>query len=302
MIYSTSTRVIRIGKRSPVADLLGSSIKDGMPVSMFDRLAARFPSYLRSESVLELVRPISHPDLDEVLSLAAEWGAIVQKDRSDTPAQIYISDFVVPTSDEISAAECVECKISEPRFTATDTVSDESGLGIRYFLSRHVSKSKRFEFGSLGNLYHCLVVRGKAKLQLEGANLKHLRLVPVITDASNGAWPAAVEPLYMIWSDYELPPVDMSVFDNSGNVYPPEGRPRNIPRGCYPLDGYQIYPCLKYERIDVGAFDIARSYERFGGDEACYHKLIYSRTARRVLEDIGIKLELHPVRITNPAK
>jgi hypothetical protein len=295
---STSTRVIRIDRRSPVADLLNGSIKDGMPVPIFERLAAKFPGYLKNENALELKRPIGHPDLDELLSLVVEYGAAVQVDRNDFPCQVEVRDYVVYSESELSSSPLVECEVHKPNFSDLVLLTEGDGPAVVCRFSNHAAKR---EFGGMANLWHILAVRGKARESLEKAGLKHLQLVPVVSQKPDGRWPSGVDPLYIVWSDYELPPVDMPVFDNDHKIYPPEGRPKIIKRGCYLLDGYEILPRLKYKDVDPGAFDVARSYERFGGEEPCYHKLVYSQRARSVLEDIGMKLELRPVRITASA-
>lgn len=296
MKYDCSYRVIQMDERSPVADLLKRPPSDGIPKYIFESIAAHFPDYVTFPGSIKLERPKGHRNLDELLSFAVEAGATIQKDRSDFPAQVCIRDYEVYSAEINEAACLLECEIHEASFDAIDTVATEDGLGIRHFFSRPPSaKSREQNYGSCGNLFHLLAVRGEAKKRLQESGLKHLQLVPMITDAADGRWPDAIEPLYLLWSNYRLPPVDLPVFDNSYNIYPRNCRPERIDRGCYLLDGCKVDPQLVYETLDLEAFDIARTYERFGGDQPCYHKLVYSQRARKVLEEIGMNLKLRPV-------
>jgi hypothetical protein len=290
-----SVRKIRIAKRNPNYQFLRQDPGKDVPEEIFDVIATRFPNYLTSETLLHLERPKGHPELDEFLQFAVQAGVTLPKDRSAKPAQITILDYEVYTREAQDAAAFVECAMQKPTFESVDTVQGEDGLGLRYLFSRHSKHTEDQIFGAVVNLHHVIAVRGKAKAHLESADLKQLSFVPIRTDAPDGGWPSDIEPLYFVWSEYGLPPVALPVFDNFGVVYPPEGRPEKIKRGCYLLDGYEMNASLKYKHVDHGAFDIARSYERFGGDQPCYHKLVYSQRARRALEAIGMNLELRPV-------
>jgi hypothetical protein len=286
----SSIRRIRLARRNPNYRVMEDDPRKDVPEGIFERIVARYPDYRVSETLLVLERPKGHPELDEFLAFASTAGAKIQRDRSDTPAQIWIMDYRKFGEEEIDLAGFVECLLYKPTIAGVESVPEENGLGLRCLRPKG---SRRQEFGSVPNLYHILAVRGDAKRRLESEQLKHLTLLPVLTNKEEG-WADESEPMYWIWSDFQLPPVDLPVFDDNGNVFKSGEGPS---QRCYLLDGYEMNPQLKYAKLEEGGFDIAYSCERFGGAEPCYHKLVYSQKARKVLEDIGMKIEAVPVRV-----
>ena len=295
MKFESSYRRIKIVKRSLVADLLKRPINDGVPAEIFGRIAGRYPGYVTSPDFINLERPKGHPDLDELLTYAKEAGATIQRDKSDAPAQVYIMDYTIYTKEEQLSAQLVECLLHDPVMDSIVEVDDGGTLGFCYALCAESSDSERLLFGSVPNLPHVIAVRGMAKKLLEAADLKHLCLMPLLTNSVDGDWTSSSDQLYFIWSNYELPPIRRAMFDGKGTVYPIENRPEESEKGCYLLDGYEMRPQLCYGNISSEEFDVARSRERVGGKEECYTKLVFSQRARKVLEDIGMNLELQPV-------
>ena len=147
-------------------------------------------------------------------------------------------------------------------------------------------------FGAWGN---ALIVRGEMKEKLAAAGLKHLAFRKL--DTETGEWPPDIQPLYLLWSDFELPPVQNLLFDNKVRVFPSEGNWGPHPDGCFLLDSYEMSPRPRYNRahVDPSAFDVALTYERFGNHEPCWPALIVSQTFRAVCKKLGIKLTWWPV-------
>ena len=297
-----SFRRIYIEKRSDVSDLLKKPLNDGLPRDKFAKIAERFPQYVKYGDSIQLERPQGHPDLEELLSYAQALGAIISIDASDTPSQVRIYDFPFYSRGEQLSAQLVECLLTQPVYSAIDSNSTEESLGLFYKNAGKVGAVHSDQFGSLGNLSNIIAVRGRAVEVLLAAKLKHLRLVPLATDAADRQWPGSSEPLFIIWSDYELPPLDMELFDNKGKLYRRGRSAAEAPKWVYAVDGYAVHPRLHWDRLEIGEFDIGRTRERLGGVEPFYHSLVYSQRARAVLEEIGMKLNLRPVVLRSSAK
>ena len=54
----------------------------------------------------------------------------------------------------------------------------------------------------------------------------------------------------------------------------------------------------KKEALPEPLPDVALSYERLGGPQVFFSKLVYSQRARRILEEAGMELKLRPVKLT----
>jgi hypothetical protein len=158
---------------------------------------------------------------------------------------------------------------------------------------RDFKRYKNKQFGAIVNLFHLLAVRGSAKDTLQSSRLKGLKLIPLPTDADDGAWPKEVEQLFLLWSDEMLPTVDSDLFDNANRVFRSENR--NLSQACYLLNRHDMAPQLRYRDLGKINFDVALTVERFGGVEAPYHKVVYSQKARRILEKIDKSLIFKPV-------
>jgi hypothetical protein len=123
-------------------------------------------------------------------------------------------------------------------------------------------------------------------------NREALRMMEAILAQTLDQWPDGVEPLFLVWSEIELPPVRNWLFDNEGRVFQSEGNRGPLSDGCFVLEGKDEEYHWHYREQDlarIGDFDIAYTYERHGGKEPCYRLVVVSQRFRRVMEELGFK-------------
>lgn len=297
LIHESSQREICIRKRSSNAEFLRHPPGQDAPQEIFGKLASEFPDYLQPNRFdalrIQMKLPIDHPDLDRLLAAATQLGLAPQKHRADLPTQIEIRDFAGFSAAEIESADFVECMRFSP-FIVSSSQQDSVSV-TRIASDRYIKQSKNKTIGSFVNLYHLLAVRGVAKAALEEANLIGLELLPLVPDS--GEWTYGIEPLHLVWSSHELPPVEGELFvDGDYEIFRSAERDtRALRRPCHLLDGCQASPQLRYCGLDPGTLDVGVSREWIGGPSDHYRKIIYSQRARRVLEDIDKNFHYRPV-------
>lgn len=287
-----SHRRITVRLRCPDADFLRHHPNRGVPDKAFAEIANRFSAYKVTDDRVELMLPQGHPDLNLLIELAKSLDLNIEPNRA-TKSQIEIMDYTKCSVSEILAAEYLEGRMSTPVFDSCVDVKE----GKAFVFFNKSARTRNRVFGSFTNLPNLLFVRGAARSRLECSGLKGLQLRLLQTDRSDGEWPDNVEPLYLVSSSIELPPVDMYVFDDKGNVRAAAECDWGDKKArWYPLDGYEVQPLLKY-RDGLPQADVALSKEHFGGFGEGYRRIIYSKKAKAVLEDIGMKLNWVPVRV-----
>ncbi len=233
------------------------------------------------------------------MTAAIGAGLTPQKHRADVPAQLQIIDYRAYSDVEIDTAPLVTCERHSPFIASVDFDSASPCLGLRVNQDQWFKRCKDRELGSMVNLFHLLAVRGAAKRALESAGLDGLQLMMLPTNSPSGDWPEGIEPLHLIWSERVLPEVDADLFDNRREVFRSAQRDfTNLKSECYLLDGHDVSPPLRYQKLDTSAFDVAITRERFGGKQPCYHQIAYSQKARRALEALDRKLIFKPVLIS----
>ena len=187
-----------------------------------------------------------------------------------------------------------ECKRWNPFIASAALDTEFEGVGLKVQNDQYVKKSKNREYGSFINLYHLLAVRGRVKNALESADLKGLKLIELATTLDGGAWPEGIEPLHLIWSHSVLPPTCARLIDrHSKAVYP------STQDFTYPVDGCYLeagpLASLEYEGLKQTDFDVAITYENFGGKWGCYRRIVYSQKATDLLQKLMQDLRVKPV-------
>ena len=145
-----------------------------------------------------------------------------------------------------------------------------------------------------------ILVRGEAKKRLESSGLMGIKFIPLELkdkrfweNPQTVAWPDGVEPLFLMWSEIELPPVRNWLFDNEGRVFPSTGNRGPFTDGCLLLEGHFTHVHMHYLKSEIdalGDFDMAYTYERYGGkDPSCERRLLVSQRFRQVMKEFGFK-------------
>lgn len=187
-----------------------------------------------------------------------------------------------------------ECTRENPFIASPALDAEYTGVGLRVVGDQYITKSRNRDYGSFINLYHLLAVRGRAKEEIQSAGLKGLRLLELQTTLEGGTWPDGIEPLYLIWSDYILPPTASELIDR-------HSRPVDRSAGgfSYPDDGCYLkagpLASLEYVSLERSDFDIGVTFENFGGRWDCYRRIVYSQKAAELLQKLMTKLRLRPV-------
>jgi hypothetical protein len=279
-----SQRCIRVRKRSSNAKFLGHLPEEDAPEDIFKQLASEFRDYLHPKhyepSWIEMTLPMGHPDLDRLLARAQELGLSIPKDGSEESKGLKITDFIVYSEREIEEAHFVECQRFSPFIASISQI--ESGPIERIASDRYIKQCKNRYFGSFVNLYHLLAVRGKALKVLQKANLKGLTLIRLEPDQG---WPEGIEPLHLIWSESKFPPLDEANYVEKPGKWMVEK---------LRVDGYRKPPRLHYLTREVPDLDVALTHEQFWKTPH-YHRVIFSRKARAVLQSLDKNLSFIPV-------
>lgn len=187
-----------------------------------------------------------------------------------------------------------ECRRGNPFIASAALDTEFAELGLRVERDQYIQKSKNREYGSFVNLYHLLAVRGQAMEKIQSANLKGIRLIELKTMLDGGHWPDGIQPLHLVWSHHVLPPTRSSLIDfHSKPVNPSE------PGFTYPVDGCYLkggpLASLEYGALEEDDFDIAITFENFGGKWGCYRRIVYSQRATELLQSIMKDLFLKAV-------
>lgn len=163
----------------------------------------------------------------------------------------------------------MECRRFNPFIICSSDVAP--GELKRVASNQYIKQCRNRQIGAFVNLFHLLAVRGQAKAALESADLHGLDLVPLVPDTVD--WPVGIKPLHLVWSSLRLLPMD----------------------GELVRDGdFQVVPQLRYAGLDSSGIDIAITDECFGNSPH-YHRIVYSKRAREVLESIDSELHYFPV-------
>lgn len=283
----SSHRRITARLRSENAEILGHHPCSGVPKSDFLILSKEYQSYLASEFRIELFLPIEHPDLANFLDQCKHLGLSIPSDRFEVQP-IEILDYKKASSEEIESSKYLECGLFKPMIRTPFSVTNE---GQYTFINRSwLKQSSDTTFASVGHMPHLIAVRPSVKEKMETSKLVGLTFEPIL-GCDQG------EPLWIIWSSFLLPPMDIQLVDNLGNRF----ESKNMDFGklkseCYLCDQYEVYPRASYCDLPVD-FDVGLSVERLGGLNMMYHRVIYSQKTKSILEEIGMSLESIPVRI-----
>ena len=187
-----------------------------------------------------------------------------------------------------------ECTRENPFIASAALDTEFEGVGLRVDRDQYITKSKNREYGSFINLYHLLAVRGRVMEHLRSAGLKRLRLIELKTTLAGGHWPDGIEPLYLVWSCYVLPPTASRLVDrHSKPVNPTE------PGFSYPADGCYLeagsLAGLEYDALYDDDFDIGITHENFGGKWDCYRRVVYSQKAAELIQSLMKNLRVRAV-------
>lgn len=273
-----------------------------MPRTMYEKVLARFPEYSRARGLYMCAEklPDSDPRPHELLAFLKEIGAIIPMDRTvmkeGVSARRYRLYDEKRMKMEIDQAPLLEVNHLGLIIAETSWLPD----GMPYVVNdSRLKKQRARDFGYAYAWNHLMMVRGEAKKKLESSGLKGLRLLQLeLKDKQfwdhpqTVDWPDGVEPLFLVWSEIELPPVRNWLFDNEGRVFQSEGNRGPFSDGCMVLEGKDEEYHWHYRKHDlarVGDFDIAYTYERHGSKEPCYRLLVVSQEFRRVMEELGFK-------------
>lgn len=283
-------RRIRVSKQHPEHKTLGRPINQDVPGEIFDKLSDKYKKYIKYQTSIYLDGSPEDQDLIDFLNDSKKYGLDIPKDSSCRATQVSVDDLLKFDEIDSDTSEFVQLHLNKP--CTLDISSDpESAVGFRVNIKGPIKRSKQ-ECISVGNLWHLITVRGSVKQAIEKENFKGITLVPLETTLNNGEWPKEIEPLFLIWSDCLLPPVNhkTKIFTN----------PYNKKKNTYPtiIDGYKINPQLNYKNLDkfIGKQDVVRSYETFG-ETIYYSKLAYSQKFRQFLKNLKIKISSSPVII-----
>lgn len=274
-----------------------------MPLEMYAKVLARFPEHSRARG--EYMRAERLPDADprvhELLAFLKEVGAIIPVDRTVMREGVSAKKYKLydekQLQKEIDQAPLLEVNHDGLIIAETSWLPD----GMPYVINEpRLRKQRAYEFGHAYAWNHFMMVRGQAKKTLESSGLKGLKLLPLeLKDKPHWQnpqtleqWPEGVEPLFLVWSDVELPPVRNWLFDNEGRVFPSEGNRGPFTDGCMVLEGPGEEYRWHYRKSEIdalGDFDIAHTYERHGSKEPCGPLLVVSQKFRRVMRELGFK-------------
>jgi len=289
-----SHRRITIRLRSPNADFLKHHPNKGIPDDKFSILKEEFPDYLASKSRIEMMLPVSHPDLLAIIEKANALNLNIEPDSSQQ-SQVEIMDYTKYTSEDICTSKFLECQFSIPKFDCYLDIIDKD-IKVSHDKIHH-EKNRVREYGTLTNLPHLLFIRGKVKQYLETAGLKGLELRKVSFSDDGCCWPDDVDPLYLLWSSVKQPYSNLLVYNNDGQTLKSIDCDKGFEEeNWYPLDNHEVRPLLEY-KASVRDVDISLSREQLYGGGEYYRRIIYSQKAKSVLEEIGMELECVPVRL-----
>jgi hypothetical protein len=281
-------RRIRASKQHPEHKTLGRPSNQDVPGEIFDRLSDKYKTYIKYQTSLYLDGSPEDPDLINFLNDAKEYGLDVPEDSSSRSTQLTVDDLLKFDEIDSDKSKFVQLQLNKP-CTLDISPAPELAVGFRVNIKGPIKRSKQ-ECISVVNLWHLIAVRGSIKKAIQNENFNGLTLVPLKTTLDNGDWPKEIEPLFLIWSDCLLPPVNhkTKIFTN----------PYNKKKNTYPtiIDGYKINPQLNYKNLDdfIGEQDVARSHETFG-ETIYYSKLVYSQKFRQFLQKLKIKISSTPV-------
>jgi len=299
-LHFESVRVIKICRRSPDAGEMGDPPMQYAPIPVFDALAARFPEFVAGRGHrIELTRHPADPALETLLRAAVELGLKLPANRAEWPVQVDITDYTAYSLEDIDAAPLVTCQRLDPFIGSVDFEAGSPCIGLHIRQDQWFKKCRNRQIGTMTGKRDLLAVRGAARKALESAGLRGLRLLPLPLQGGSDAWPDGIEPLHVVWSDRMLPEADLELYDNRYRIFRPADVDfKNLADECFPLNGYEQDPPPRYRALDPATFDVAITHERYWGKQECYHKVVYSQKARRVLEKLDGKLIYSPVFIT----
>lgn len=271
----------------------------GLEERLFRKVCDRFPEFRTSESFLGLSNiPESDPRVAEFISGLRGLGVRIPDDRSLERTGVALSHFRRFSQVEIDAAPLFDVTLLKPIIAEIWWMPD--GSGMPYVLkSPALRKYGKREWGHAFGWNEIIFVRGAAKTRLEGAGLKGLQLIklPLVKgklekdQVPKEVWPEDIDPLYLVWSRVELPPITNWLFDNAGRVFASVGNRGPFTDGCMPLEEYFILAQFHYRKAEIdalGDFDVAVTYERYGSkDIGSHRRLVVKPRFREAMSELG---------------
>lgn len=274
--------------------------RGGIPSDVFAAIATRVPDQLtqNGNSISPLPGRIEKEDIKRILDTLSDVGIDIMDAAGMSRQAFSLTRLREYDKSDLDESACFTPNMNTYLGETTDN-NEYDDRGIPY-LKAAVRPYKK-EFGQVARPQGapCLVVRGKVKDALEKSGLRGLRLVEPLLKGRKQLKPE--EMVWVVWSEFTLPPMKNVCYDNAGERFRYADR-KSFPKGSMVFEGYFGRPAeIHYRRealAKLGEFDIALTVERFGGIGALQPYVIMSQRFRRFIEDeLGMEMTGTPVRV-----